>query len=315
MRDGDHRTKRRPSKNDDFRQSHGPQGRPKDSKSEKMKIAMTIKNSVRSLLPLKVRQHLAVILNKQTWLGANHRSWWCQEMIRDMTDNNINEYHKFLWSNHLSYASTYEIASRFGDENMKQSRKLFFTDLQRHLATVHVNAERDIRSVFEAGCSLGYQLRHMETKVFPGASRFDGIDIDAHAIASGTEYLRSIGSKARLYCGDMEELGRYLDEKRYDVVICCGVLMYLDEDAAIRLVSMLLKRTNTMLAFSGLAHPAIDNALLRESVPRSNDKSFIHNIDAMITRSGGRVVFRRWEGANLVDGHTIYFVFGAPRRQ
>lgn len=276
---------------------------------KKAAVKMTIKNSVRSLIPLPVRKHLSIWVNKQKWLDCNRRSWWSQELVRDLADKNINEYHKFLWSNHLSYAATYEIASRFGRENMKQSRKMFFADLNKHLTSLSVNAGKDVRSAFEVGCSLGYQLRYMETDVFPAAFALEGIDIDARAILSGSEYLRSMGSKVRLQCADMEELERALGTKRYDVVICSGVLMYLDEDAASRVVDTLLRHTNVMLSFTGLAHPDVDNAQLQRSVPRDSDNSFIHNIDAMIKRSGGHIVARRWEGGKLVDGHTIYFVY------
>jgi hypothetical protein len=38
----------------------------------------------------------------------------------------------------------------------------------------------------------------------------------------------------------------------------------------------------------------------------------IHNIDRMIERAGGRVLWRRWEGARKVDGNTIYFLIAEP---
>jgi hypothetical protein len=70
-----------------------------------------------------------------------------------------------------------------------------------------------------------------------------------------------------------------------------------------------MRRANTMVGFSGLAHADRDNCLLDHSVTRDSDNSFIHNFDAMIQKAGGTIVARRWEGGKMIDGHTIYFVF------
>jgi 2-polyprenyl-3-methyl-5-hydroxy-6-metoxy-1,4-benzoquinol methylase len=267
-----------------------------------------VKTAVRTVLPLFIRKRLAVWLHRQEGLAASRRSWWEHELLRDLAEKNINEYHKFLWSNHLSYAETYEVASRFGRENMKQSRLMFFSDLQKHLVSIAVKPA-DVRSAFEVGCSLGYQLRFLETDLFPSAAVLEGVDIDAYAIRSGAEYLTRIGSKVRLQCEDMERLEKILGEKRYDVIICTGVLMYLKEEDAQRVVAILMKHADKMVGFSGLAHPDMDNAQLGRSIPRESDQTFIHNIDSMVLQEGGRIAARRWEGGKLVDGHTIYFLF------
>jgi hypothetical protein len=68
-----------------------------------------------------------------------------------------------------------------------------------------------------------------------------------------------------------------------------------------------------VLVLAGLAHPDQDNATLAASAVRERDGTFIHNLDAMVQDAGGRVVHRRWEGARLLDGNTIYFVFGVPQ--
>jgi len=267
------------------------------------------KNITRSLLPLPFRKRLAIWVNHQKWLDYNRRSWWSQELIRDLAVKNINEYHKFLWTNHLGYAATYEVALRFGHENVKESRKMFFPDLTDNLIKLGIRPSRDITSVFEVGCSLGYQLRYMETDLFSSATNLEGIDIDKYAIQSGLEYLQSIGSKVQLICGDMEKLDSLMKNKMYDIIVCSGVLMYLNEDAAAQVVDTMMSHTKIMLAITGLAHPDIDNSQLRHSVTRDSDGSFIHNIDSMIKKAGGKILARRWEGTNLVDGHTIYFVF------
>ncbi len=265
-------------------------------------LKQDIKKVIRSSLPLPLRKRLAVWINQQKWLACNRRSWWSLELIRDVAQNDINEYHKFLWSNHLSYAETYEVASRFGSENMKESRKMFFSELRESLSKIVADPGKDIRSVFEVGCSLGYQLRFLETDVFPFATQLEGIDIDKHAIEPGSGYLGSIGSKVVIKCADMEELDSLLEDKIYDVIMCTGVLMYLNEDSAARLVETILRHTGGMAAFTGLAHADFDNSKLQHSVTRDSDKSFVHNIDTMVKRAGGKILARRWEGPKLVDG-------------
>jgi SAM-dependent methyltransferase len=188
---------------------------------------------------------------------------------------------------------------------------MFFSDLAKHLEEMSINLARDIHSVFEVGCSLGYQLRYCETDLFPSAMVIEGSDIDQYAIRSGSDYLGSIGSKVRLMRGDMEELDRYMKDRIYDITLCTGVLMYLDESAAFRVIDAVLRHTGVMLALTGLAHPAIDNSQLRHSVPRDRDQTFIHNFDSMIIKAGWQIVYRRWEGGNLFDGLTVYFVFAA----
>lgn len=267
------------------------------------------KRTVRSCIPVAARKRLAVWINRQKWLDEDRRSWWSQELVRDLASRDINEYHKFLWSRHLAYSAPYEVALKFGPDNMARSRRMFFADLRKVLSDRSIDPERDITSVFEVGCSLGYQLRYCETDLFTGAVVLDGSDIDEYAVRSGGGYLRDQGSKVRLACGDMEGLDAFLGGKHYDVTICSGVLMYLEENAAARVVDAMLRHTGVVVALSGLAHPELDNARLGHSLPRASDRSFIHNIDSMIERAGGTVLARRWEGGRFVDGHTIYFVF------
>lgn len=273
------------------------------------KSKQLIKGTILTLFPLSVRKRLALWINKQSFLDFNRRSWWSLELVRDLAEKNINDYHKFLWSNHLAYASTYEVSSRFGRNNMQESRRIFFSYLNQSLIELGRNPLQDVKSVFEVGCSLGYQLRYMETDLFPSAVQFEGIDIDEHAINTGSNYLNSIGSNVKLFHGDMEGLGNLIQNKIYDIFICSGVLMYLNEESATQVVDTMLQHTQILLAFAALAHPDVDNSQLLHSVTREKDGSFIHNIDSMVKKAGGDIVARRWEGSKLVDGHTIYFIF------
>lgn len=268
-----------------------------------------IKDLLIDYLPLPVRRVVCLLINYPSWLNADLKYWWTRELLRDFRERDPNGYHQFLWSNHLAYALTYEEDARFGYVKMVKSRQIFFSDLKEQLHDMDVDPATDIRSVLEVGCSLGYQLRYMETNLFPAAEDLDGIDIDHYAIKKGTQYLEGQGSKVKLSSNDMVDLDRILDGKKYDLVISTGVLMYLDEPKASAVVQAMLRHSKRLVAVSGPAHGDFDNQGLERSVPRGNDGAFIHNLDRMIRQSGGTIVGRRWEGGRFIDGQTLYFVF------
>lgn len=232
--------------------------------------------------------------------------------MRDLADTDVHAFHRFLWSHHLGYAHYYEVGLRFGVQNIRASRVMFFSDLRDQVARMDAWDTRGVASVFEVGCSLGYQLRFIETDVFPTARELRGIDVDSYAIECGLKYLREVGSRVTIECGDMSELERLLGGKKYDLMVCTGVLMYLNEAAAAQVVATMLQH-GRLVALAGLAHPRIDNALLRHSDVRTSDKSFIHNLDRMVVDRGGHVAWRRWEGDRDFDGNTVYFVFATEK--
>jgi SAM-dependent methyltransferase len=271
------------------------------------------RSAIRKLVPLQLRKRLAVWLNHQGWVNADRRNWWSMELVRDLSEQDPNAFHKFLWAHHMAYAAPYEVKSRFGTEKMRPSRAMFFSDMGSCMQAAGV-LTRNIRSVLEVGCSLGYQLRYLETDVFSEATRLEGIDIDEYAVRSGQEYLSGIGSKVSLICGDIQEIDKLCGERVYDLILCTGVLMYLKEDDASGLVRMMLSRSSAMLALAGLAHPFVDNATLSSSCIRESDHTFIHNLDGMVQRFGGEVLARRWDGNRKIEGQSIYFVFAAPSR-
>jgi 2-polyprenyl-3-methyl-5-hydroxy-6-metoxy-1,4-benzoquinol methylase len=255
---------------------------------------------------------MAIWVHQQQWIQSERRAWWSVELVRDFAERDVNAYHKFLWAHHLGYAAPYEVGTRFGTEKMRPSRVLFFDELRRCLEALGPSAAR-IRSVLEVGCSLGYQLRYVETDLLPDAEVLHGIDIDRHAVQSGQEHLRATGSRISLKCGDIHQLDELLGSRAYDLVLCTGVLMYLKEADAGRLVRVMLSHSRAMLVLAGLAHPVRDNADLERSGVRDRDHTFIHNFDAMVKSAGGTVLARRWEGSREYEGQTIYFVFAAPQ--
>ena len=272
----------------------------------------SVKNAIRLLIPLAVRKRLAVWVNQQEWIDRDRRAWWSTELVRDFAEKDVNEYHKFCWAHHLGYAAPYEVASRFGAEAMRPSRHLFFSELRHCLERLGI-ATNEIDSVFEVGCSLGYQLRYLETDLFPRATVLEGVDIDQYAIRTGQEHLSENGSKIKLRCGDMQELESLLEGRVFDIIICTGVLMYLQEAEATDIMRTMLSHCRVMVAMAGLAHPSLDNAALDQSDVRERDQTFIHNLDRMVRDSGGSVLKRRWDGSRQVEGQTIYFVFATPR--
>jgi SAM-dependent methyltransferase len=271
-----------------------------------------VKSFIRSLVPLFIRKKLAICVNRQDWIASSSRGWWAQQLVVDYATNDINGYHKFLWKNHLSYAETYEVARRYGYSNFNETRKQFFTELPDRMKGIGINIKKDIESVFEVGCSSGYLLRHMETDVFPSANCIRGNDIDKYSVNEGNKCLDNMGSCIELYYSDMEHLDQLLGKDQYDFTLAAGVLLYLDQAAATRLIKIMLNYTRKMMAITALANPDEDNFKLDKSVPRKRDHTWIHNVDAMIEQAGGKVVSRRWEGSKVVDGNTIYFLFATP---
>ena len=270
------------------------------------------KRLVRRGVPLSVRKLAARTLQRLTWIDQQRRHWWSVELVRDLAEKDVDAFHQFLWTYHLGYAEYYEVGGRFGADRVRASRKMFFSDLREQVAKSGVLPDGQVRSIFEVGCSLGYQLRHIETDIFPGVIELAGIDIDRYAVDAGRAYLRSVGSKVALQCGDTRDLERLLGGKTYDIIVCTGVLMYLNEAAAGEAVGTMLRHCR-LLAMSGLAHPRSNNAVLHRSDVRASDSTFIHNFDRMVTNNGGRVLSSRWEGDRVVEGNTIYFVFATSK--
>lgn len=268
-----------------------------------------IKRILRQSLSLEARKRLCILLNRQKSICEKTRSWWTSELLRDFQERDINSYHKFMWSHHLAYALPYETSARFGAENMAESRRIFFSDLIHHLEALGFNVKKQISSVLEIGCSLGYQLRYLETDLVPSASELVGIDIDTYAISEGKRFLNKVNSKVKLIRGEMSDLDRLIGVKSFDLVFSTGVLMYLRQNEAAQVVEGMLRRGRILVALTGPAHPETDNSLLPNSIPRAHDNSFIHNIDSMVRETGTDIIGRRWEGKRIVDGHTLYSVF------
>jgi len=253
----------------------------------------------------------AIWLNRQGWFT---RDYLAMGLVRDLRQHDPKRFHKFLWMHHfMGYARWYDSEEElFSITQMQPSRRLFFDDLRDVIRELGLRSS-DIRSVLEVGCSLGYLLRYLETEMFPACQEFVGMDIDGPAIRKGQTYLKQLGSKVCLMQGDMEDVERLLGNRSFDLVFAAGVLSYLDEPNATRLVSILLQRTNKVLAFAGLAcADRNNNHLERSEISPNHDEQWIHNFSAMVSAAGARVVRSRWEGAKLYNLQTVHFVFAVP---
>ena len=274
-------------------------------------VRRRLKRALRSSIPLPLRMRLAIWLNRQAWFT---RDYLALGLIGDLALQDPEAFHKFLWKHHfMGYARWYDSESElFSAEQMQPSRRLFFDDLLAVLGELGLQ-RADIGSILELGCSLGYLLRHLEVEVFPQCRELLGVDIDEPAIRKGTQHLERLGSRVVLVQGDMEDLDRVLGSRSFDLVFAAGVLSYLDEANAAGLVSRLLRRTNKLLAFAGLACTGRNNdQLSRSEICPDHEQQLIHNFGAMIAAAGGRVIRSRWEGAKLYNLQTVHFVFAVP---
>jgi SAM-dependent methyltransferase len=281
-----------------------------------MGIKTNLKKAARFALPLDLRKRIAAWMNCQRWLPA--RDYWSMGIIRDLQASDPKAFHKFVWAHHMAgYARWYNSKSLFGANKMNgsvQTFRDFFDALTFVIQDLGLNPSKDIRSALEIGCSLGYLLRILEKDVFPESEEVVGIDIDRDAIDKGAEYLASVGSNVRLIHGDMEELDRIVGRQKFDFTLASGVLSYLDEMDAAKLISKLLVRTNRVLGLVGLACQSSDNRdLERSHLSTEHNNQWIHNFDAFVEKAGGKVVRRRWEESGEFNNQTPYFVFAVPK--
>ncbi len=254
-------------------------------------------------LPLAFRLRTAALACH--WGAAR----WSLALIGDLAQRDPAEFHAFLWRHHLAAARTFS-ATRSLDE-LVPSRRLLVQDI---LAALRVQA-LSVDSVLDAGCSSGFLLRHFECALRPAPQFLIGFDLDAAALAAGQAELTARGSRCRLFPGDLRQPPQFNPltpaHAGFDLVVCAGVLRYFSEAAARTAVSWLMRQTRGLLVLTGPASRGCDNGTLTASqvLPHA---SFAHNFDAMIAKAQGRIVFRRWQGAQLCGGQTVYFVFARP---
>jgi SAM-dependent methyltransferase len=275
----------------------------------KSTVRWAIRSSGRLLgrvLPLSSRQALVA--------AAGRRKMTCglefaMGMLHDLHRRDPVGLHRFLWSNHLAYAQTYEVHQRFGAANINPTRHLLFRNLTEHLRARGADPGKDVQSVFEVGCSMGYLLHHVEKEVFPSATILHGIDIDEYAVRTGSAHLSSLGSRVQLFAADMESAEDVMSGRKYDLVLCCGVLMYVNEAIAEKVVRTIFANAGRLVGLICLARLADECGC---PGVRTSDGAFIHNVDQMIRRAGGRVVSADWVDTSVSGSSPSHVIVAEP---
>ena len=263
------------------------------------------------ILPLRMRQALVVSRAGKAGRGGLE---FALGMLDDLRRRDALAFHRFLWSNHLAYAATYEVDQRFGDENLNPSRRILVQNIGSYLRSRGVDPASEIRSVLDIGCSMGYLLRHVEVGLCPSAQVLHGLDIDEYAIQAGTAHLSSLQSRVQLRVGDMADAGRFADGRSYDLILCCGVLMYSDEETAYEVVRSMLSMAGRLVGIISLADASESNRPVRKSTPRSSDGAFIHDVRGMIHRAGGKVVGSRRIETEISGSSPSFAILAEPPR-
>jgi hypothetical protein len=146
-------------------------------------------------VPLSFRKRVAVWCARLRMPG---KQTFTLALLEDLATADPGAFHRFLWSNHLAYAITYEVPKRYGTCRIAEANQVLLSRISAILRLRGLDPDNTVEAVLDVGCSTGALLRYIETDVFRSASVLRGIDIDKHAVAAGTEYLSSAGSKVAL---------------------------------------------------------------------------------------------------------------------
>jgi SAM-dependent methyltransferase len=112
------------------------------------------------------------------------------------------------------------------------------TELRRQVEFVVRLAEwvlgRPVRSVLDVGCGEG-QWRPQLARLRPGV-HYDGVDPSEYAV-------QRYGARRRLQRGGIEDLEALSLRDQYDLVVCCGMLNYLEPTVLRRGLVQVARRT------------------------------------------------------------------------
>ena len=249
--------------------------------------------------PLSLRKRALVLLNRLPLLSPASKEAWTVAGLSDLARSDNEEFNSFLWANHLGPAAGFDASWRF-EPGAEPSRRVFFTELERQLHSLGLEPAQDVGSVLEVGSSLGVNLRHLEQGLFANAAQLRGIDLDAEAVRQGSEYLTKIQSRVQLQAGDMTQLDAVLQDRRFDIVFCTGVLMYVPAQQAEQVIDAMIRHSRHLVAMSEPWDPSGPH--VRE------DGAHYHDLEALVREAGGRVVAVRHQ-PDLHYGVSHQFVF------
>jgi len=260
-------------------------------------------------LPLSARKAIVASELCRTWRGGYEFS---VGLLDDLRRRDPDTLHHFLWSNHLACAQTYEVSKKFGAANLNPSRVILVREIVDYFGARGLDPRLDIHSILDVGCSVGHLLRHLEMDVCPSARVLHGIDIDKQAIESGMTHLTAQKSSVKLFEADAERAGQLIGDQTYDLVLCCGVLMYMSEPKADQTIRAMLARAIRLVGIICLADRACQETPDPKSVTRAHDGAFLHHVDRMIVRAGGRVVCSQLVGAEVSGSSPSYVILAEP---
>jgi SAM-dependent methyltransferase len=261
------------------------------------------------ILPLRMRRFLVASRLGRASKGGLE---FALGMLGDLHRRDPGAFHRFLWSKHLAYAASYEVDKRFGESNLNPSRRILVQEMASYLRSRGLEPGKNVRSVLDIGCSMGYLLRHLEVDVCLSAEVLHGLDIDEYAVKAGTAHLSSLRSNVKLFVGDMTAADGFIGDRSYDLLLCCGVLMYGDEDAAYNVVRIMLSTAKRLVGIISLAHPANRRMAGGKSVTRPSDGAFIHDVKRMIHRAGGKVVASKRIATEISGSSPSYAILAEP---
>ena len=250
-------------------------------------------------IPLSFRKRVLVLLNRSRLPGAASKEAWTVAGLRDLAHTDNEEFNRFLWANHLGPAAGFDASWRF-ESGVEPSRRVFFEELERQLHSLGLDPAQDVGSVLEVGSSLGVNLRYLEQGFFANAAQLRGIDLDVEAVRQGSEYLTKIQSRVQLQAGDMTQLDDVLQDRRFDIVFCTGVLMYVPTQQAEQVIGAMIRHSRHLVAMSEPWDPSGPH--LRE------DGAHYHDLEGLVREVGGRVVAAQHR-PDLHYGVSHQFVF------
>jgi len=260
-----------------------------------------------SITPLPWRKRAVIWLDSVPWLRT--KANFSFVLLGDLDERDGEEYFRFVWSRHVAEARKFEGYIESDEDQLLPTRHVLLAELTGFLEARGLNPHRDVKSVLDLGCFRGSLLRFVERHVFENAEELVGVDLDAKAIAEGTARLARESSEVRLHCRDVTEVGSLLEGRRFDLVFCTGVLMYLTYPSAQKVVQWMCD-SGTYVVMTDIAHPCVDNGKLERS-ERRFDGGYLHNLDEMARTAGASVLYHRWDGDRSLDGFSIYFVFAS----
>src|SRR5262249_47033769 len=106
----------------------------------------------------------------------------------------------------------------------------------------------------------------------------------------------------------MESAEHILGRWKYDLVLCCGVLMYVNERIAENVVRAMFAGAARLVGLICLAPPQDGWSGVRE-----HDGAYIHDVDQMIRRAGGGVISLDCVDTNISGSSPSHVILAEPR--